>query len=71
MMCLITALIRFANKKTTRKKTKKAKLKKLTAKTQYLNLKAPGNNVKKQSDNTLTAQISFYLRYTADGIFPQ
>ena len=39
MPCLITALTRSANKKTKRKKTnKKGKLKKLTAKTQYLNV---------------------------------
>ena len=56
MPCLITALTRSATKKTTRKKTnkKKSKHKSFTAKTQYLNLKAPSNNVKMQSDKALT-----------------
>ena len=41
-----------------------------TAKTQYLNLKAPSNNVKLQSDETLTTQIYIFPNYTSDGIFP-
>ena len=42
MPCLIIAVKRSVNKKTTRKKTNKiSKTKKLTAKTQYLNVKAP------------------------------
>ena len=53
MPCLITAAI----KKTTRKKTnKKSKNKSLSAKTQYLKLKA-AINVKLQSDKTLITQI--------------
>ena len=56
--CLTTALTRFAIKKTTRKNTKNKKSinKNFTVKTQYLNLKAPSNNVKMQSDKTLTTQ---------------
>ena len=52
MPCLITALTRSATKKTTRKKTnnKISKNKNLKVKTQYLNLKAPSNNVKMQLD---------------------
>ena len=59
MPCLIKALTGSAIKKTARKKTnKKSKNKNFTAKTQYLNLKAPRNNVKMQSDKTLATQIS-------------
>ena len=46
-------------KKTTRQKTTK-KIRKnnnFTAKIEYLNLKAHSNNVKMQSDKTLTTQI--------------
>ena len=43
--------------KTTRKNNKISKNKNLTAETQYLNLKAPSINVKKQSDTTSTTQI--------------
>ena len=50
MSCLITALMRSANKKTTKKKNKKiSKTKKLTAITQYLNVKAPS----KQRQNAI------------------
>ena len=46
-------------RETTRQKTTKKinKNKNFTAKTEYLNLKAPSNNVKMQSDKTLTTQI--------------
>ena len=49
------------HKKTTRKKTNNNinKNKKFKAKT--LNLKAPSNNVKMQSDKTLTIQTNFFL----------
>ena len=59
MPCLITALRKHAIKKTTRRKTnnRESKNKNFTAKTQYLNLKAPSNNVKIQSDKTLTIQL--------------
>ena len=58
MQCLITT--RSAIKKNTRKNknnNKKAKNNNFTAKTQYHNLNAPINNVKLQSDKTLTTQI--------------
>ena len=47
------------NKKDSEKKTnnKISKHKNFTAKTPYLNLKAPCNNVKLQSDKTLATQI--------------
>ena len=62
MPCFITAQIRSDIKETTRQKTTK-KLAKInfTAKTEYLNLKAQSNNVKMQSDKTLTTQIYFLL----------
>ena len=51
-----------AIKKTTRKKNNKiSKNKNFKAKTQYLNLKAPSNNVKMQSDKTLTTQSYYFL----------
>ena len=54
----MTALTRSAIKILQEKKTNKtSKNKNFTAKTQYLNLKAPSNNVKMQSDETLTTQI--------------
>ena len=58
MPCLITTLTRSAVKKITRKKTnnKISKNRNFKAKTQYLNLKEPSNDVKMQSDKTLTAQ---------------
>ena len=34
---------------------------KLHSKTEYQNLKAPSNNVKMQSDKTLTKQVYFFL----------
>ena len=63
MPCPITTLTNSAIKKTTRKKTnnKISKNKNLKAKTQYLYLKAPSNNVKMQSDKTLTTQIYYFL----------
>ena len=45
-------------KKTTKKISKN---KNFTAKTEYLNLKAHSNNVRLQSDKTLTTQIYFLL----------
>ena len=51
--------MRFDIKETTRKKNnqKISKNKNFTPKTEYLNLKALSNNVKMQSDKTLTTQI--------------
>ena len=58
MTCVITALTRSAIIKTTRKNKKQQKNKNnFMEETQYLNLKAPNNNVKMQSDKTLTTQI--------------
>ena len=59
MPCLIKAPTRSTVKETTREKTnnKISKNKIFTAKTEYQNLKAPSNNVKMQSDKTLTTQI--------------
>ena len=62
-----------ALKKTTRKKTtttKESQNKNFTAKTQYLNLKAPSNNVKLQSDKTLTSHIYIFSIYTSDALLP-
>ena len=59
MPCLITAPTRFDIKKTTRQKKtndKISKKKNFTAKTEHVNLKAHSNNVKMQSDKTLTTQ---------------
>ena len=39
------------------------------AKTQYLNLKAPCNNVKLQSDKTFTTQIYIFLTKNQMGFF--
>ena len=61
MPCLITT--RFAIKKITRQKKqhpKKAKTK-TSRHSSYLILKARSNNVKLQSDKTLTTQIYFFL----------
>ena len=60
MPCLITAPTRSAIKKTT-KNNKIGKNKNFTARTEYLNLKAPSNNVKMQSDKILTTQFYFFL----------
>ena len=62
MPCLTTALTRSTIKKTMRKKNKQkiSKIKNFTAEPQYLNLKALYNNVKMQSDKTLTTQIYFF-----------
>ena len=63
MPCLNTVLTRSTINRTTRKKqtTKQAKTQNIfTAKTQYLKLKAPSNNVKLQSDETLTTQIYIF-----------
>ena len=70
MACLITAPKRAANKKDYEKNKQKNKQKQnFTAKTQYLNLKAPSNNVKMQSDKTLTTQIYFFLTMQQMEIF--
>ena len=63
MPCLITAPTRSDIKRLRDKKTdnKISKNKNFTAKTDYLNLKAPSNNVKMQSDITLTTQTYFLL----------
>ena len=63
MPCLIATLRSSDIKKTTRKKTnnKISKNKNFKAKTQYLNLKAPSNNVKMQSHKTLTTQSYCFL----------
>ena len=53
-------------KQTTRQK-KISENKNFTAKTENLNLNAHSNNVKMQSDKTLTTQIYFLL--TVDGKF--
>ena len=69
MPSLITTIS--ALKKTTRKKQRqKSKNKNLnfTAKT-HLNLKSPSNNVKLQSDKTLTTQIYFSLTTHQMGFF--
>ena len=71
MSRLIAALRRSAIKKTTRKKTtiKVSKNKNFAAETEYLNLKAPSNNVKMQSEKNLN-YINFFLpNYAADGDF--
>ena len=60
----ITVPIRSDIKETTRRKKNNQKISKsknFTAKTAYLNLKAHSNNVKMQSDKTLTTQIYFLL----------
>ena len=59
MPCLITtrSAIKKTQRKTTTATTKKAR--KFHGKTQYLNLKAPSNNVKLQSDKILTTQSYF------------
>ena len=55
--CLTTTPTRCAIKNRRKKQTKKsANTKKFTAKTEYLNLKAHSNNVKMQTDKTLTTQ---------------
>ena len=61
MPCLITALTRSANNNTKRKKNKISKTKKITAKTQYLNLRASSKQRPKLSDKTL---IAFFLTLT-------
>ena len=60
MPCLITTRAAIENK-TRQNNNKKGKNENFTAKTQYLKLKAPSNNVQLQSDKTLTTQIYFFL----------
>ena len=43
----------------------------ITAKTRHLNLKAPINNLKMQSDKTITTQIYFFLAKQQMKIFPK
>ena len=66
MQCLIAALTKSTIKKNTGKNNKISKNKNFTAKTQYANLKASCNNLKMQSDKTLTTQIYFFSDYAAD-----
>ena len=57
MPCIITTPMRSELRETTRQKTtKQSKNENITAKTEYLTLKAHSNNVKKQSDKNLTNQ---------------
>ena len=69
MPCLITT--GSANEQTTREKQQKKQKQKLlgTAKTQYINLQAPSNNVKLQSDKTLTTHVYFFLNTHQIGFF--
>ena len=61
MPCLITALTRSVIEKLREKnKQQKKQIKNSTAKTNYLKLNASSNNAKKQSYETLTAQIYFF-----------
>ena len=71
MPCLITTQIRLDIKQTTIQKTTKkiSKNKNFTAKTEYQNLKAHSNNVKMQSDKTLTTQIQITLLYSERKVF--
>ena len=71
MPCPITTITSSAIKKTTRKRTnnKISKHKNFKAKTQYLNLKAPSNNVRMQSDKTLTTQSYYFLTIQQMKIF--
>ena len=71
MPCLNTALTRSANKKTTKKTTNKkiSKCKSFMAENQYINLKAPSNNVKMQSDKTLTTKNLFFLTLQQMDVF--
>ena len=70
MPCLITTLTRCAIKKTTiQKATKNKQKQKFQGKTQYLNLKAPSKNVKRQSDETLTTESYFFLTLQQMAIF--
>ena len=70
---LIRALTRAALEKTTRKKANNKISRNesfsLRVKTQYSNLKAPGNNVKMQSDETLTTHSYFFLTTQHMGTF--
>ena len=71
MTRLIIAPTRSAVKETTRKNlnNKFSKNKNFTAKTENRNLKAPINNVKMQSDKTLTTQIKVFLTIQRMKIF--
>ena len=51
------------------KKQQQKQKQKFHGKNSYLNSKTPSNNVKLQSDKTLTKQI-FFPNYKADRIFP-
>ena len=58
MPCLITAPTRSDIKETARqKKTNNKTNKNFTAKSDYLNQKAPSSNIKMQSDMSITTQI--------------
>ena len=71
MPCLITAPTRSDLKETARQKNnqKISKNKNFTAKTEYLNLKTHSNNVKMQSDKTLTTEFLFLLKKQRMEIF--
>ena len=51
-------------------KKQTCKNKNFTAKTQYLNFKAPSNNVKMRPDQTITTQIYSFLTIQQMEIFP-
>ena len=68
MPVLVRALTRFALIRLKTKRNKKISEKNFTEKTQYINLKAPSNNVKTQSDKSLTTQIYFFLTTKQMGI---
>ena len=74
MPCLSTELTRSAINKTTVEKNKKQQNKQkqktiFTAKTQHVNLKAPINNIKTQSDKILTAQIYVFIINKQMGLY--
>ena len=71
MPCLIKVLTKSAIKNCEKKDktTNSAKNKNFTAKTQYLNLKAPCTNIKMQSDKTLAIQFYSFLTTQPMGCF--
>ena len=70
MTCLIAALTRSAFKNSLKTKTTTSELNEnFTAETQYLYIKAPSNNVKMQSDYTLTNKMFSFLATQQTGFF--
>ena len=73
MPCLITALSRSTIKKTTREKHKQQNRQKVktffTAKIQHLYLKAHSNNIKINSDQTLTHKFNFLVTTQQIGFY--